>query len=67
MYLWCLKKHFSLIHSDLVGAGLWSTEEDDVLIGEGLQRLRLSSFVDRNILSTHTQPEVMWETSFFAL
>lgn len=39
MYLWCVEKHFSLIHCDLVGAGLWGTEENDVFIWEGLQRL----------------------------
>lgn len=54
VYLRGFKEHFSLIHSDLVGAGLWSTKEDDVFIRKGLQRLRLPSFVDGHILSTHT-------------
>lgn len=67
MYLWCFKEHFSLIHSDLVGAGLRSAEENDVLVWEGLQRLGLSSLVDRHIFSAHTQPEVVREASFFAL
>lgn len=47
------KEHFSLVHSDLVGAGLWSTKEDDVFIRKGLQRLWLPSFVDGHILSAH--------------
>lgn len=67
MNLRCFKKHFSLIHSDLVGAGLRSAKEDDVLVWERLQRLGLSSLVDRHILSAHTQPEIMREASFFAL
>lgn len=67
MYLWCFKEHFSLIHSDLVGAGLRSSKENDVLVWEGLQRLGLSSLVDRHIFSAHTQPEVVREASFFAL
>lgn len=67
MYLWCLKEHFSLIHGDLIGAGLRSAKEDDVFIWECLQRLRLPSLVDRYILSAHTQPEIMREASFFAL
>lgn len=67
MYLWCFKEHFSLVHSDLVRAGLRSAKEDDVLIWERLQRLGLPSLVDRHILSTHTQPEIMREASLFAL
>lgn len=67
IYLWCIKEHLSLIHNDLVGAGLWSAEENDVLIRKGLQRFGLSSLVDRHVLSTHTQPQVMREASFFAL
>lgn len=67
MYLWRVKKHFSLIHSDLVGAGLWSAKENDMFIWECLQRLGLSSLVDRHVLSAHAQPEIMREASFFAL
>jgi len=67
MHLGCFKEHLSLIHGDLVGAGLWSAKENDVFIREGLQRLGLSSLVDGHIFSAHTQPEIMREASFFAL
>lgn len=66
-YLWCFKEHFSLVHSDLVGARLRSTKENDVLVWERLQRLWLASLVDRHIFSAHTQPEIVREASFFAL
>lgn len=67
VYLWCFEEHLPLVHSDLVGAGLWSTKEDDVLIGESLQRFGLSSLVDGHILSAHAQPQIVREASFFAL
>lgn len=67
MYLWRFKEHLSLIHRDLVRARLRSAKEDDVLIWEPLQRLGLPFLVDRHVLSTHTQPEIMREASFFAL
>lgn len=53
-YLWRFKEHLSLVHRDLVGAGLWSTEEDDVLIREGLQRFGLAFLVHRHIFSADT-------------
>lgn len=66
-YLRCVKEHFSLVHSDLVGAGLRSAKENDVLIREGLQRFGLASLVDGHVFSAHTQPEIVREASFFAL
>lgn len=66
-YLWRFKEHLPLIHSDLVGADLRSTKENDVLIREGLQRFGLASLVHGHIFSAHTQPEIMREASFFAL
>lgn len=67
VYLRRFEEHLSFVHGDFVGAGLWSAEEDDVLVREGLQRFRISPFVDGHILGAHTQPEVMWEASFFTL
>lgn len=66
-YLWCFEEHLSLIHCNFVGAGLWSTKENDVLIWEGLQRFGLASLVHGHIFSADTQPEVVREASFFAL
>ena len=62
-----LEIHLPLVHSDLVGAGLGSSEEGDVFVLEGLQGLGLSSLVHRQVVSTHTQPQVMGEPSLFAL
>lgn len=66
-YLWGFEEQFSLVHGDFEGARLWSTEEDDVLVRERLQRLGFSSFVDGHVLSTDAQPQVVREASFFTL
>lgn len=66
-HLWSLKVHLPLIHNDLIGAGLWSSKEGYVLILESLQWFRFTSLIHRNIVSTHAQPEIMRETTFFTL
>lgn len=66
-YLRCLKEHVPPIHSDLVCAGVRRSKEDNVFIGESLQRFGLSSLIHRHVLSTHAQPEIMRETTFFTL
>lgn len=53
-YLWRFKEHLSLVHRDFVGAGLWSAEEDDVLIRKGLQRFGLAFLVHRHVFSADT-------------
>lgn len=64
---WRLKVHLPLIHDDLVGAGLWRPKEGDVFILEGLQWLRFTPFIYWYIVSTHTQPQIMRETTLFTL
>lgn len=66
-YLWRFKEHLSLVHRDLVGAGLWRPEEDDVLVREGLQWFGLAPLVHRHVLGADAQPEVMREAAFLAL
>lgn len=66
-YLRRFKEHLSLIHGDLVGAGLRGSKENDVLVRKSLQRFGLASLVHWYIFSTHTQPQIMRESSFFAL
>lgn len=66
-YLGRFKKHLPLVHGDLVGAGLWSSKENDVFVWEGLQRFGLTSLVHGHVFSAHTQPQIMREASFFAL
>lgn len=66
-YLGCFKKHLPLVHGDLVGARLRSSKENDVFVWEGLQRFGLTSLVYRHVFSTHTQPQIMREASFFTL
>lgn len=66
-YLWRFKEHLPLVHRDLVGAGLWRPEEDDVLVWEGLQRFGLAPLVHGHVLSTDAQPEVVREATFLAL
>lgn len=53
-YLWRFKEHLSLVHRDLVGAGLRGAEEDDVLIREGLQWFGLTFLVHRHVFSADT-------------
>jgi hypothetical protein len=55
------------VDSDLVGAGLWSSKEGDLLILERLQRFGFPSLIHRQVVSTHTQPQVMGKTSFLTL
>lgn len=64
---WRLKEHLPLIHDDLVCAGLWGSKEGDVFILEGLQWLWFPSFIHWHIVSTHTQPQIMRETTLFTL
>lgn len=64
---WRLKEHLPLIHDDLVCAGLWSPKEGDVFVLEGLQWLRFTSFIHWHVVSTHTQPQIMRETTLFTL
>lgn len=66
-YLWRFKEHLSLVHRDLVGAGLWRPEEDDVFVWECLQWFGLAPLVHRHVLSADTQPKVMREATFLAL
>lgn len=66
-YLWRFKEHLPLVHRDLVGAGLWRPEEDDVLVREGLQRFGLAPLVHGHVLSADAQPEVVREATFLAL
>lgn len=53
-YLRRFKEHLSLVHRDLVGAGLRSAEEDDVLIREGLQWFGLAFLVHGHVFSADT-------------
>lgn len=64
---WRLKEHLPLIHDDLVGAGLWSPKEGDVFVLEGLQWFGFTSFIHWHVVSAHTQPQIMRETTFFTL
>lgn len=66
-YLGRFKEHLSLVHGDLVGAGLRSSKEYDVFVWEGLQRFGLASLVHRHVFSADAQPQIMREASFFTL
>lgn len=66
-YLRRFKEHLSLIHRDLVSAGLWRPEEDYVLVREGLQWFGLAPLIHRHVLSADAKPEVMREATFLAL
>ena len=64
---WSLEEHLPLVHNDLVGAGLRSSKEGDVFVLEGLQRFGFPSFINRHVVSAHTQPQIMREAALFTL
>lgn len=66
-YLGRFKEHLPLVHGDLVGAGLRSSKENDVLVWEGFQRFGLASLIHRHVFSAHAQPQIVREASFFTL
>lgn len=64
---WSFEEHLPLVHNYLVRAGLRSSKEGDVFILEGLQGFGFTSLIHRHIVSTHTQPQIVRETTLFAL
>lgn len=66
-YLGCFKEHFSLIHSNFKGVGLWCSKENNVLVLESLQWFRISTFVDRHILCADSKPKIIWKASLLTL
>ena len=62
-----VEEHLAPVDGDLVAAGLRRPEEDDVLVGEGLQRLGLAALIHRHVLSAHAQPQVMGEATLLTL
>lgn len=66
-YLTSLKKQLSLVHHDLVGVGKRCTKRQDMFILKHFQRPSFPTFVDRNRISADSEPQLLWESPFFAL